>query len=160
MTYRELPKEKMAAALGTFLSVPSTELSAELIEAIGCVIETNDGVLPPRIFFQAVEQSAIAISITDTKATILYVNAAFEQLTGYSQAELIGKNQSMLSYKVTPIEVYQDLWNKLQDQEHWNGVLINRRKDGKRYLADLTVAPVLGVDNNTSYSALSAAFVR
>jgi len=79
------------------------------------------------------------------------VNHAFEQLTGYPQNELIGRNQSILSYKVTPIEVYQDLWQSLSRQQSWNGVLINRRKNGERYLADLTVAPVLGADADTRY---------
>lgn len=144
-------KEKMAAALGAFLSAPPTEIPMELLEAFGSVVQTSDGILPPRVFFQAVEQSPVAISITDTKANILYANAAFERLTGYSQEELIGQNQSILSYKVTPIEVYQDLWSNLLKQKPWHGVLINKRKDGVRYLADLTVAPVLGVENKTSY---------
>jgi len=151
MTLREVHKEKMAAALGAFLSAPHTEMTAELLEAFGEVVITNDGILPPRVFSQAVEQSSVAISITDTSARILYTNAAFERLTGYAQAELIGQNQSILSYKVTPPEVYQALWGSLLKQQPWNGVLINKRKDGKRYLADLTVAPVLGVENKTSY---------
>jgi nitrogen fixation negative regulator NifL len=151
MAYREVHKEKMAAALGAFLSAPPTDISVDLLEAFGAVVQTTDGILPPRVFFQAVEQSPVAISITDTKANILYTNAAFERLTGYSQTELIGQNQSILSYKVTPIEMYQDLWAHLLKQKPWNGVLINKRKDGERYLADLTVAPVLGVENKTSY---------
>jgi nitrogen fixation negative regulator NifL len=148
---QKVQKEKMAAALGAFLSAPPTGIPLELLEAFGDVVETTDGILPPRIFFQAVEQSPVAISITDTKANILYANSAFERLTGYSKNEVIGQNQSILSYKVTPIEVYQDLWAHLLKQKPWNGVLINKRKDGKRYLADLTVAPVLGVESRTSY---------
>lgn len=151
MAYREPQKEKMAAALGAFLSTPPPEIPVALLEAFGDVVETTDGILPPRIFFQAVEQSPVAISITDTSANILYANAAFERLTGYSKNELIGQNQSILSYKITPVEVYQDLWGHLLKQKPWNGVLINKRKDGKRYLADLTVAPVLGVGSKTSY---------
>ena len=151
MARQEVHKEKMAAALGAFLSAPPTNIPLELLEAFGNVVPTTDGILPPRVFFQAVEQSPVAISITDTKANIIYANRAFEQLTGYGQSELIGKNQSILSYKVTPIEVYQDLWGNLLKQKPWNGVLINKRKDGKRYLADLTVAPVLGMESKTSY---------
>ena len=62
--------------------------------------------LPSALFRQAVEQAALAISITDADATILYANPAFERVTGYSHAELIGHNQSLLSYKVTPGLVY------------------------------------------------------
>lgn len=141
----------MAAALGEFLASPPKNVPAEVIEAFGRTVKTDDGVLPPRVFIEAVEQSSIAISITDTSAKILYANQAFEQLTGYKPEELVGKNQSILSYKVTPLNVYKVLWEELMKQHSWNGVLVNKRKDGQRYLADLTVAPVIGADGQTSY---------
>lgn len=141
----------MAAALGEFLASPPKEVPAEVIEAFGRTVKTEDGVLPPRVFFEAVEQSSVAISITDTTAKILYANQAFEKLTGYKPEELVGKNQSILSYKVTPLNVYKELWAELMKQNAWNGVLVNRRKDGQRYLAELTVAPVIGADGQTSY---------
>ncbi len=144
-------KERMAAALDEFLSSPPRGIPAEVIEAFGRTVKTDDGILPPRVFIEAVEQASVAISISDTRAKILYANRAFEELTGYQSEEVVGKNQSILSYKVTPIDVYKDLWQHLLDQQSWNGVLINKRKDGERYLADLTVAPVLGGDGQTSY---------
>lgn len=141
----------MAEALGKFLSSPPKNVPAEVIEAFGRTVKTDDGVLPPAVFIEAVEQSSVAISITNTKANILYANKAFEKLTGYKSEEIIGKNQSILSYKVTPADVYKELWTCLLEKKSWNGVLINKRKDGQRYLADLTVAPVIGVSNQTSY---------
>jgi nitrogen fixation negative regulator NifL len=151
MARQENHKERMAEALGAFLATPPLDMPMGLLEAFGQVVQTEDGVLPPRVFMQAVEQSPVAISITNTQANILYANSAFERMTGYAQQELIGKNQSILSYKVTPLEVYQGLWASLMAQKPWNGVLINKRKDGTRYLADLTVAPVLGMEGETSY---------
>ncbi len=151
MARQESHKEKMAEALGEFFAAPPSGVSLDLLEAFGRIVQTDDGILPPRVFIEAVEQSPVAISITDTEANIIYANKAFEHLTGYAQEELIGKNQSILSYKVTPIEVYRDLWGSLKQQKPWQGVLINRRKDGGRYLADLMVAPVQGVGGETSY---------
>ncbi len=144
-------KEKMAEALDKFLSAPPKNVPAEVIAAFGRTVKTDDGILPPRVFLEAVEQSSVAISITNTRANILYANKAFEVLTGYKSDEIVGQNQSILSYKVTPVEVYQELWKHLLSQKSWNGVLINKRKDGKRYLADLTVAPVVGADEKTCY---------
>jgi nitrogen fixation negative regulator NifL len=144
-------KEKMAEALGNFLSSPQNGIPTEVIEAFGRIVKTKDGILPPLVFLEAVEHSPVAISITDTTANILYANHAFELMTGYTTEEVIGKNQSILSYKITPIEIYQDLWAHLLAHKHWNGVLINRRKDGERYLADLTVAPILGMNGEVSY---------
>jgi len=107
--------------------------------------------LPQQLFRLAVEQSALAISITDAKANILYANPAFERVTGYSQADVVGHNESLLSYKVTPKLVYETLWAQLKRQRPWNGLLVNRRRDGSRYLADLTITPVVDGDGHTSH---------
>ena len=151
MSPRSSTKETMAQALGDFFSSSPDGMTEEVIEAFGRIVKTKDGILPPRVFLEAVEHSPVAISITDTSANILYVNKSFVRLTGYDQDEIIGKNQSILSYKVTPVEVYKDLWNHLLDKKTWNGVLINSTKSGDRYLADLTVAPILGMNGEASY---------
>lgn len=107
--------------------------------------------LPPHLFRQAVEQSALAISITDAKANILYANSAFARITGYSQDEVIGHNESILSYRVTPKLVYETLWAQIHRQRPWNGLLVNKRKDGSRYLADVTITPVVNEDGETTH---------
>ncbi|MCX7896510.1 MAG: nitrogen fixation negative regulator NifL [Rhodocyclaceae bacterium] len=99
-------------------------------------------VLAP-VFREALTQADIAISITDTEANILYVNPAFERVTGYAAAEAIGRNQSMLSAKATPKALYAEMWAKITAGIPWRGQLVNRRKDGVEYLADLLITPVL-----------------
>lgn len=105
----------------------------------------------PGVFRKAVEHVPVATSITDEHANILYVNPAFEALTGYSQDELIGKNESLLSDKSTPVTVYQELWKSITSGLVWEGRLVNRRKDGSSYLADLTVVPVLDDDGSVMH---------
>ncbi len=129
-------------ALVEFFASPPTEIPPEVLKAFA-VIQNHGQVLPPRLFYEVVEQSSIAISITDNRANILYVNRAFQNLTGYCSDELWGQNESILSYKVTPKTVYQDLWTTILSGEAWNGILVNKRKDSSRYLAEVTVAPVL-----------------
>lgn len=94
------------------------------------------------LFHHAIDQSAIAVSITDAAANILYVNQAFCAITGYSAAEVVGRNQSLLSYRSTPKSVYQELWQALIAGRPWSGRLLNRRKDGRPYVAELTVTPL------------------
>ncbi len=101
------------------------------------------GELPDNVFHEAVVQADVAISITDPRATILYVNPTFERVTGYRQDEVIGKNQSLLSAKTTPRAVYAQLWETILAKRPWSGRLINRRRDGSEYLADLLITPVL-----------------
>lgn len=107
--------------------------------------------LPPHLFRQAVEQAALAISITDAKANILYANGAFQRITGYGQNEIVGHNESILSYRVTPKLVYETLWAQIQRQRPWNGLLVNKRRDGSRYLADVTITPVVGEEGHTTH---------
>lgn len=107
--------------------------------------------VPLEVFRQAVEQSALAISITDPQARILYANHAFQQVTGYDAAEVAGERESILSYRVTPRLVYETMWAQLKRRQTWNGLLVNRRKDGSRYLAELTITPVQDRDGLTTH---------
>jgi nitrogen fixation negative regulator NifL len=107
--------------------------------------------LPLRLFLETVEQSPVAISITDERANIIYVNRAFTQITGYSAEEAIGNNESMLSHKTTPRRVYEEMWDRLIRKQPWNGVLVNRHKTRGPYLADLTIAPMLNSKGEVSH---------
>ncbi|GAB1257751.1 hypothetical protein NBRC116494_22530 [Aurantivibrio plasticivorans] len=107
--------------------------------------------LSEEVFFQAVEHCPVAISITDLKANIIYVNRQFTQVTGYLESEVIGKNESILSNHTTPRIVYQALWGRLAQQKPWSGMLVNRRKDESLYLAELTVAPVINDQGATVF---------
>ena len=99
--------------------------------------------LPAGLFLEVVEQSSIAISITDPRAHIVFSNPAFSQLTGYSRGELRGRNHNVLASQQTPRSRYQAMWQALGELRPWSGRLINRRKDGSVYLAEVTVTPVL-----------------
>lgn len=107
--------------------------------------------LPVSLFVKTVEQAPVAISITDKKANILYINEAFSEVTGYQAAEILGENESKLSDKSTPREVYYDLWRTISRKQVWHGQLVNRRKQGQRYLADLTIAPMLDDQGQISH---------
>ncbi|HEY0720409.1 MAG TPA: nitrogen fixation negative regulator NifL [Gammaproteobacteria bacterium] len=121
--------------------LPLTEKSREL-EGLG---------LPAHLFQAAVEQSPVAISITDLRANILYTNPAFQCVTGYEFCDVTGHNESLLSDKRTPPQVYHTMWQSLVAQRPWSGILINRRKDGTPYLAELNVAPVLDAQGLTTH---------
>jgi nitrogen fixation negative regulator NifL len=133
----------LSEALEAFLAAPPEGIPDTVIDAVSQAVQIGEGVLAPWLFFEAVEQSPMAISITDLEATILYTNPAFAAVTGYSSSEVVGQNQSLLSDETTPSSVYQALWGELLQRRPWNGRLLNRRKDGARYLADLTIVPVV-----------------
>ncbi len=98
----------------------------------------------------AVEQSPNSIIITDLDANIEYANATFAKATGYSLAEVIGQNPSILQSGRTPRATYDDLWAHLTRNETWKGELINRRKDGSEYIESVWVSPVRLADGRVA----------
>ncbi|PKM42784.1 MAG: nitrogen fixation negative regulator NifL [Gammaproteobacteria bacterium HGW-Gammaproteobacteria-1] len=147
----EFPQEALEA-VERFLSAPAPGVPPAVLQLLGTALHGNRRPgLMPRLFMEAVEQAPVAISITDTAANILYANAAFTQVTGYTQGEVVGHNESSLSDRSTPPIVYQTLWGRLLQQKSWNGMLVNRRKNGERYVAELTVAPVLDSAGTTTH---------
>ncbi|MDR1887853.1 MAG: nitrogen fixation negative regulator NifL [Zoogloeaceae bacterium] len=107
--------------------------------------------LPLEVFRQAVAQADVAISITNLDADIIYVNEAFSRVTGYGVLESIGQNESMLSSHATPHAVYGEMWTALMAGKPWTGRLLNQRKGGEQFLAELTITPVLDAGGNTLY---------
>lgn len=90
----------------------------------------------------AVEQSPIAVIMTDLDGHIQYVNAAFTRNTGYRAEEVLGKTPSILKSGETSPAVYRDLWATIRAGQVWHGDLVNRRKDGTLYEDAMWVFPV------------------
>jgi len=143
--------DNLADTLKAFLASPPADMPANVITALAEAVLPGDSLLPPRLFYEAVEQSYFAISITDLQANIVYVNSAFERVTGYERREIIGQNKSILSDQSTPSLIYETLWGRLLQQKPWTGLLVNRRQDGERYLAEVNITPILNAEKKTAY---------
>lgn len=138
-------------AIADFLKQPPEGTPPEVLAALQLMAGNVSDPLPPRLYFEIVEQSPVAISITDPTADILYANAAFEHLTGYRRGEVLGKNQSILSSNATPESIYRQLWRTIRRKKTWTGTLVNQRKGGDEYLAELVISPVLDSSGEIAY---------
>jgi PAS domain S-box-containing protein len=106
------------------------------------------------LFRQAVEDSGHAVYITDPDATIVYVNPAFEEITGYSRSEAVGQTPRLLHSGEMPDEYFEELWATVLDGKVWSAELIDRRKDGELYHAAQTIAPVTEDGDITAFVAV------
>jgi len=146
------------------LALGSTEprhFSAEEINLAWSVSEQVSGALARarltqahQRLFTAIEQTADSVVITNTEGSILYVNPAFERVSGYSQAEAIGQNPRILKSGKNNPKIYDELWASISQGQVWQGRLINKRKDGTLYTEDATINPVRD-DNNTIVNYVS-----
>ncbi len=91
---------------------------------------------------RAIEQAQEAILVTDLDGSIEYVNPAFARVSGYSRDELLGQNPRILKSGVQDAAFYREMWGKLTAGEPWQGIMVNRRRDGVLYEEDTTVSPV------------------
>ena len=91
----------------------------------------------------AIEQSAESIIITDTDRIILYVNPAFERVTGYSRAEAVNQNLSELIGSGKQDNAFsQEMWDTIRAGQVWHGRLINRKKAGDLYTDEAIITPI------------------
>jgi two-component system NtrC family sensor kinase len=97
------------------------------------------------------EAAANAIVITDPAGTIQWVNPAFTALTGYTEADAIGRNPRLLSSGRQSKEFYGEMWKTILAGEVWTGEVVNRRKDGTLYTERMTITPVRGDDGKIAH---------
>jgi PAS domain S-box-containing protein len=96
----------------------------------------------------AVDQGPVSVVVTDTTGLIRYVNQRFEEVTGHSAEEVLGRTPRILKSGRTPDDVYRELWETIRSGQVWHGELLNRRKDGAVYWAALRIAPVRDTAGN------------
>jgi diguanylate cyclase (GGDEF)-like protein/PAS domain S-box-containing protein len=94
------------------------------------------------LFAKMFENSSEAIIITDADKRILTVNPAFELITQYRNAEVIGCDPKILSSGKHTAEYYQTIWSTIASAGKWSGEIWNRRKDGEVYPQWLSIGAV------------------
>ena len=100
-----------------------------------------------RMLGSAVEQAEESIHITDAQLDLpgprlLFVNPAFAKITGYTAAEVLGKTPRLLQGEHSDKTVLARLRATLRRGEAFNGELINYRKDGSEFHAEMHIAPI------------------
>lgn len=96
-------------------------------------------------------ESLHGMMVTDAKGTILRVNNAFTEMTGYAPGEVIGKLPSMFKSGRHDDAFYTDMWRQLQDNGAWFGEIWDRRKNGDIFPKWQSISAVRGADGEISH---------
>ncbi len=108
---------------------------------------TND------IFKKIVEQAGESIVVTDLKGNIVYVNKAFENVTGYSESEVLGKNPKILKSGKHGGEFYKILWKTILSGKVWRGEILNKKKNGENFFEKAIIFPLKNSDDKITHFA-------
>ncbi len=114
-----------------------------------CNDKTNS--FPEKIFSSALNAAVDAVVISDKAGKILWVNKAFEQLTGYLFLEALGQDTSLLKSGKQDQIFYQQMWQTLNSAEVWQGEMWNKKKSGTLYFEEQTITPLLDENGYISH---------
>jgi diguanylate cyclase (GGDEF)-like protein/PAS domain S-box-containing protein len=88
------------------------------------------------------------IVLTDINNRITYTNPSFEQLTGYSNAEILGQTCQILQGPETDPTEIQAINDALKNQKAYQSEILNYRKDGSSFWNELSIHPIFDTQGN------------
>ena len=91
---------------------------------------------------QATENSPSSVVVIDKAGTIEYVNPTFCDITGYSAAEAIGRESSILKSNDLPESFYKEIWDTILAGNVWRGEIKNKRKNGEEFWERASISPI------------------
>lgn len=102
--------------------------------------------IDPVLLAGAFEAASNGIMITDAEGTILAVNRAFVDLTGWPREEAVGRTPAILDSGRHDADFFEAMWTALLTEGRWQGEVWNRRKGGMIYPDVVTINAIRGRD--------------
>jgi PAS domain S-box-containing protein len=119
------------------------------VRVVGTVQDVTDLILAAEErtrLAAVVEHTTDAVVVCDLNGAIEYVNPAFERMSGYAGADVVGQNPRILRSGRQSHAFYRSMWQRLTGGSGWSGRFFNRRADGVLYEVEATIAPIRGAD--------------
>jgi diguanylate cyclase (GGDEF)-like protein/PAS domain S-box-containing protein len=118
--------------------IADQKITENQLRAAAAAFETHDGIM-----------------VTDANTNIIRVNRAFQKISGYSEAEIIGKNPRILQSGPLNSNFYASIRQEVNSKGVWKGEMWDKRKDGEVYPIQYTITAVKNVfDEITHYVAI------
>jgi len=130
--------------------VRQSEQLRRLVHSVRESVKKNFN-LVAKLMGQVFEGATEGVIITDVQGVILNVNGAFCEVTGYSAAEAIGQTPRLLNSGKQDKAFYENLYDSLARDGHWEGEIWNRRKNGDIYLEWLSISAVTNDEGEVTH---------
>lgn len=83
-----------------------------------------------------------AIMVTDEDNKVMLINNVFNQITGYTENDILGRNPNLLSSGKQDAHFYKTMWEDINTRGFWKGEVWNNRKNGEPYPEMLTITTI------------------
>lgn len=122
---------------------PANGQFAVLVDDVTAIKRGEEVLRQSAVLFESTRDG---VTITDAQGSIVSVNRAFSEITGYSADEVIGHNPRLLKSDRQDAAFYAAMWQQLVAEGFWQGEIWNRRKNGEVYPQWLTISGVRAAD--------------
>lgn len=87
------------------------------------------------------DENEFIVSKTDLQGRIIYGNALFIKISGYSEGELLGSPHNILRHPDMPKAIFKLLWQNVQEGHEIVAFVKNMTRDGSFYWVEAQVTP-------------------
>ncbi len=115
------------------------------------LVQQTDSGRDMQKFIRSAELCDEIVLVTDKRGVIEYVNAMFEQVTGYSRDEAVGQTVGIIGSGYHGSQFFENLWSTLLDGHEFRAVFVNRRKGGETFHEEKMIRPFLGTDGKITH---------
>jgi diguanylate cyclase (GGDEF)-like protein/PAS domain S-box-containing protein len=155
---------RVTEADGMGLAVRAMGVSMDISKAKAAELAIRSATSDARRLAAAIDSHSDAVLLADAHGMITRVNQAFENLTGYSGREALGKPLGSLEYAREHEETYREMWTTIRGGQPWTGRLGSRRNlpqsqrvgrsatagcevnESTLFWADVSITPLMATD--------------
>ncbi|MDR0665447.1 MAG: PAS domain-containing protein [Helicobacteraceae bacterium] len=101
----------------------------------------------------AVDEKSMLVSETDPSGIVRYINDDLIEISGFSEAELVGKPYDFMLHSSVPKSIPIDMGRAINEGGVWKGFVKHRTKGGDYYWVFMTVFPIDSI-NGEGYLAV------
>jgi PAS domain S-box-containing protein len=109
--------------------------------------------IDPAAILDAASESIIVTgaNLDPPGPNIVYMNPAFERMTGWMADEIVGKSPRLLQGVKTDHSVFEDMRDALRRGDRWEGQAVNYRKNGAEFVMEWSITPLKDASGRTTH---------